>query len=138
MNSAFRNLGTSGLAAYLAVWFIIAPILVVCTCADGHVAYTVQGHAEPACGHPDENHGSPTTPSDSDKPHDHEDEQLPVGEWVTSNSSVCSFVIATVCVGFVEFSEADPAILYALISGNRAHGPPGITVATLSSTVLLI
>lgn len=139
MISAFHKIGLSGFVAYLTAWFCIAPVLVACTCADGHVAVTVQGHSEPACGHSHEIH-DPVSPSDTDSHQDHEDEQIPVDEWVASNSnsSLAPFLFDAICVGIVEFLDVDPAILYAADSSIWANAPPGTVSASIACTVLLI
>ena len=133
----FPQLGTASLTTYLTVWFCVTPILVLCTCTEGHAAYAIQGHAEPACGHHDEDH-SPATPHDPTDQHDHEDEQIQADEWLTSNPNLNVLIFSAVCVGVIDDSQDPANTFHALGPGNRTHGPPEPLRASISSTILLI
>ena len=109
MRRWFCKLGTAGLATFLTGWFCIAPVVVLCTCLQGHAAYALHGHAEPACGeHEHESQREP--PLGSGNQHDHEDAQVSPDELLARSSNQV----------------------------HRAHGPPKSVCTSITSTVLLM
>lgn len=93
MPRLFSQLGTVGLTFYLAVYLCIAPILVLCTCAEGHVAYALEGHAEPACGHHDDGRSSKPDQQPAGQ-HDHTDIQIQADDCLTTKSESRCIVLA--------------------------------------------
>lgn len=130
----------ASLTTYLIGWFCIAPILVLCTCADGHAAYSFQGHADPACGQHDESdgHRHSSDSGDHQDHQDHDDEQLRLGEMLTSNSIQTTFSFVPVCIGIVDRFQDESNTSHSLDYGIRAHGPPESVLASITCTILLI
>ena len=131
--------GTASFTIYLTVWFCIAPILVLCTCTEGHAAYAIQGHEEPACGHQhqEEDH-APATPLEAPaNQHDHEDVQVQSDEWLTSNSNLSVLIFSTVFVGVIDAVQGQSSSFRVYGLRNRTHGPPEPLRASISSTILL-
>ncbi|MDP6152625.1 MAG: hypothetical protein QF785_04550 [Phycisphaeraceae bacterium] len=137
MRRWFCKLGTAGLATFLTGWFCIAPVVVLCTCLQGHAAYALHGHAEPACGeHEHESQREP--PLGSGNQHDHEDAQVSPDELLARSSNPTRLVSSVVCIGVTSTTYNQAGTFLSANQVHRAHGPPKSVCTSITSTVLLM
>lgn len=130
------------LAASVAIWLVVAPLLVICTCHVGHAALTTTNHAEPACGHETCQHALLHA---EDQPHDHprtphNDSELTVDIAAPRAADVIVLPSFDVVIALLPEFSMDAAVDVEFHRSCELHdtGPPLTIVHALAATILLI
>lgn len=137
----FQSASACLLAATVALWLVIAPLLVICTCSVGHAAITTTSHVEAACGHEPCHAAS----ASDEQPHDdaptpHNDSDLTIDIAAPRAADVIALPAFDVVIALLQGFSIDAAVDVEFQRSYELHdtGPPRTIVCALAATILLI